>query len=557
MEAAEASTLFKLLRGASELPNLTFICSFSEKDLRRIVGGQAGESEDYIEKFFPASIRLPAPSQDLLGRNLYERLILVLSHQNAFPHVDEHKGFRENFDKIWSDCLRDVVRNLRRAGRLAIEVEMAHAPISGEVEPLDVVLLEGLRSAFPEIYEIVRCNGDKLTDMQTVDVFDLDEELRKKFIQKLKLDLESKPAAHHILGWLFPDYDAERSWRYKRSSERIERRIWNPDRFQVYFRAAVPGEVFSEAETQEIMGALNASSDAETARRVLQKKFDSPSDMPAKRADFLSRVRFRVGGMPPESIGNVVVAICQMASEFRYDALWAFSESGDALQIVLTAWKRISEQEKPQFIRSAILATSDDRFAYRVLKAIRDPENGIALAAELPSLSANLGQAFVERMRNRYAPGKMPSMEYADHQAFQEWMDLEKDDIPLIGRFFESFVGRSSKRLAQAARVVYPPVVWTSDPRVIVERFLPFDTMHEILTKNADEELTIEESAELKRILAFRCGPRVRGTTRWRVRSFAGRGTANQAFRKSQSQRLKILLKPSILVTYRICPRFL
>lgn len=269
MEAGEALALFKLLRGASALPNLTFICTFSETDLRRIVGSVAGGSEDYLEKFFPASIRLPAPTGDLLGRSLLDRLILFLRRQKAFQSADEQKCFREDFEKVWNDCLQHVVRNLRRAGRLAIEVEMAHAPVGGEVEPLDVILLEALRLAFPEIHEKVRLSGDRLTDMQTLDPLAVVEEQSKKFIQELELLVAPKPEAHHILGWLFPDYDKRRQFAYKRAWEKTERRAWRSDRFQIYFRSAVPGEIFSEAETREIMDALRGSNGLEAARRIL------------------------------------------------------------------------------------------------------------------------------------------------------------------------------------------------------------------------------------------------------------------------------------------------
>lgn len=225
--------------------------------------------------------------------------------------------------------------------------------------------------------------------------------------------------------------------------------------------------------------------------------------MHAKRADFLSRLRFRVGEMPPEVAGDIAVSICLMAFGFRDDDTWTFSESAQALQIVLTACNHAKEEHRGQLIQRSILAASDVTFAYRLLKSVRDGRNNFGSASRDLALVTLAELAFVELMRQRYAPGRTPQMEDADHEVFREWMDLSNEDLPLVRLCFEFFVGTSPKKLAQVTRIVYPEGIWRSDPRDIVERFLSLNTMRVILTESPRGDLTAQEMTELERLERF------------------------------------------------------
>jgi hypothetical protein len=384
-----------------------------------------------------------------------------------------------------------------------MEVEMAHSPIEGEVEPIDVILLETLRSVFPDVYQEVRLNGEKLTDTQGADLFDIAEEKSKKFVEEFQHRLPADSMVHRILGWLFPDYDASHQWRYKRSEERAERRAWKSDRFQIYFRSAVPSEVFSEAEVREVLDDLRQAEGVEGTLRVLQERFSSLSAQPAKRADFLSRLRFCVDKVTASTARHISVALCRMSGDFSYDRAWGFSESGHALEFILSVWREVGDVGRPELIRSLLRATADDTFAYRLFKKATDAREGDLSQTEVPPILAAARRAFVGRMRERYTPGKEPIMSFGDHQAFREWMNLEKDDISLIQHFFHDFVGNSLRRLAQVRPIIYPDGFWTTDPRPLFECFLPIATARVILTQASREGLTADEEMELERLDRF------------------------------------------------------
>ena len=80
MQKEELLVLLKILRGASSIPNVTFVCAFSEEAIKKELGSP---SFDYLEKFLPVSVRLSAPDPDMLGACFQARLKMGLADQNG------------------------------------------------------------------------------------------------------------------------------------------------------------------------------------------------------------------------------------------------------------------------------------------------------------------------------------------------------------------------------------------------------------------------------------------------------------------------------------------
>jgi len=53
MHKEELVVLLKILRGASSIPNVTFVCAFSEEEITKELDNKTGLSYGYMEKFSP------------------------------------------------------------------------------------------------------------------------------------------------------------------------------------------------------------------------------------------------------------------------------------------------------------------------------------------------------------------------------------------------------------------------------------------------------------------------------------------------------------------------
>ncbi len=163
MQKEELLVLLKILRGVASIPNVTFVCAFSEEEIKRELAKDGGLSYDYLEKFFPVTINLSAPDPDMLGMLFKARLTIGFRDQSWFPTPKSEASFSELLDRVWDSSLSRVCTNLRKIGLLFNDIRSASRPITGEVNAFDLAVIEAVRRFYPEVYRIVRTNSLFLT----------------------------------------------------------------------------------------------------------------------------------------------------------------------------------------------------------------------------------------------------------------------------------------------------------------------------------------------------------------------------------------------------------
>lgn len=96
MEAEELRTLMKVIRGISQLPNLTFVCAAEKEMLIKLISGSLIDDGDlYFEKFFPVQIPVPKIGDGELQNAGTERLIRVFDKRNWFDTDAERESLRK------------------------------------------------------------------------------------------------------------------------------------------------------------------------------------------------------------------------------------------------------------------------------------------------------------------------------------------------------------------------------------------------------------------------------------------------------------------------------
>ncbi len=301
MQKEELLVLLKILRGASSIPNVTFVCAFGEEEIKKELGSP---SFDYLEKFFPVSVRLSAPDPDMLGACFQARLKMSFAEQKWFRTGQDAERFAGLLEQVWRDSLSKVCTNFRKAGLLLNDILTAARPIIGEVNPFDLTVIEAVRRCYPPIYRLVRTKrllltygGVSLTKGEYLTQEHKKEE-RHTFLKILNTEIAKCPepaVAQTLLSWLFPDYEApsgEKRLFYasvRATSEDIaedEKRICSGEYFPIYFRAAVPEEMFSNAELDRIVSDLREATKADV-QTVFNRTLDSIPPKHPKTRRFL------------------------------------------------------------------------------------------------------------------------------------------------------------------------------------------------------------------------------------------------------------------------------
>jgi KAP family P-loop domain len=490
MQREELLVLLKILRGASSIPNVTFVCAFSEKWIRAVL---KEEAPDYLQKFFPISVNLPAADPDMIGRCVKDQLMGSLEKQNWFGTPDEKKRFTEVFDRAWNDALSRLCTNLRKAGLLINDVLTIGSAISGEVNPFDLVAIEAVKRFYPEVYSSVRSQALFMTSGESswsAGRYMRDERKKKETSEFFKaldslIDGQSEPTAvRALLGLMFPEYakanESAGVYQFVRrtteDSAEAEKRICNADYFPIYFRAAVPEEMFSNSELDQVISKLNGAKSETEVQHVFDETLDSIPPNHPRRQDFLWKLNRESARLSDITSERLAYAAAVRADSYAYDMI-NVGEAARALNLVFSAAQKVSTTSGAQrTLVGAMARASDDTFAFRIVEYTANSDRNKVLTNFSNVNADGVKAAFTERMRKRYLVQDIQAVNIAqgDWRAFQFWADNSDADRGIEQEFWRRFIGDSRKKLAQAINFLYPrTVAWTSDPRPTIDPMFP------------------------------------------------------------------------------------
>ncbi len=213
MQEEELRVLLKILRGVAVFPNLCYVCAFNRSAIEKaLFEDEDRDSHEYCEKFFPVVFDVPKADSALLYEMFRSELTGVFGKSHWFGK-DGEKVFLARLKELWDDTAVKLCTNLRQVGLVLNDVRYAARPITGEVNPFDLVVLEMLRRFFPSVYEQVWRHQEYFTDSENWKSLlysdDVVKREHKEFFTQLQtvLDRTRQPrVAADLLWWLFPSY---------------------------------------------------------------------------------------------------------------------------------------------------------------------------------------------------------------------------------------------------------------------------------------------------------------------------------------------------------------
>ena len=528
MDKEELVSLLKVIRGISNLPNLSFVCAGDRKTIVRIVKGELNdENNAYFEKFFPSSIQIPNPNPPALRKAGVERIVNAFKRRGWFENEFDEENLRKQLDVIWDERIAPFCPNLRAIGLLANEVGIAAAPLKHEVDALDLTLISLLRIFKPIIYEIVSRNTVALTggeDVMRGGAYHSDEDQRR-IQQELLADInqaapqdERLPAVKGVLSEMFPAFRTidSQSWESRKIQQEPDEdrpnRIRQPGIFPAYFRHELPEAIFSSAELNTLLRKVGEATNDAGREQEFMRVLDSMEKGSLVRDDFLRKMADAAKESIPLPIATTLLhAAMKAAHKYTYDLFPQLGEAGHVLRMVIRVAQRTPQPKRTALIWDCILEATDDTMAYRVLTIL--PRQ---IDADPKVTEAELYPKFVERMRTRYGTESDAAnidLSNADDKAFRLWgsgdsqkgMVPDPEDRKIQQDFWLRYIGQSRARLAQAFRqFLLPNAVYEGDPFVWVESKISVAELKRLYDQlPEDESLTSAERTALRVLRRF------------------------------------------------------
>lgn len=529
MERLEVLTLLKVIRGISVLRNLSFVCASNRETLVSTVRGEFNdESNLYFDKFFPVSIQVPNADEDSIRKAGVERLVATFKRRGWFDDKTEEDSFRDQIEIVWKECIAPFCRNLRAIGILANDVGLAASLLEREVHPVDLTLIELLRRFRPAVYEIIERNSIPLTGGERLDrggSFHSSDEIRSlrkvlfEEFQRAGQGDDQFEYVRKILSQLFPEFVeiGIRSWtpnNLKPESRDEEKRIYHPGMFPAYFRYELPQAMFSSVELDIFLRAFTRAGDDADRTRIFSEELRSMEKGDPKRDDFLRKLSDAAQWQTSEVGKSLVRATMQAADQYVYDSMFIGSgEAGHVLRIILRVSEKTPKADRAKLLSQAILETTDDTMALRILTALTKKQDDLDLDISF----AELYPAFIQRMRKRYGrdvDATRINLGTSDPFAFNLWgttvikdqsIAIDPEDRNIQHDFWRRYIGDSRARLAQAFQAFIMPVgIYTEDPALAVENKMSFADLKELSEELPDtESLTESERKSLLRLGQF------------------------------------------------------
>jgi predicted KAP-like P-loop ATPase len=456
MHEEELTVLLKILRGAPELSNVSYICAFNKEALARLVSAEEPQFGcRYLDKFFPVQLQLPRIDEDLRESLFSDRMSDLLNREQVFQTDSAKKSFEDARNSLWYNALESRLTNFRSVGQVLRGFENSLHVLKNEVNVFDLLVIECLRMLLPSTYEFVYKNGRYFhepaggIERWNRTQIEIDQEARKKaaaaaldaYFERLSND--DLDLARDLLSRIFPPVKAYFREKLKGLGSFIiqdlegERKISDPNFFSRYFNYAVPSTMFGEKEMDEFIAAIHDANEEKIGATV-DATLPETDRNDLRRIHFLRRLRDRASRIPDKKAGLLAIAMAERTSDMLSDHVVYQVIKG----VVFALAARV--QGTPEFQRvleDAVRKAGSDRFASDI---VYSSVSSRAAADEVSNWDGfdpeQIKKVFGDRMRLRHPQpvSEILASNLDDPLAFSRWEFYVPEDTPYLTEFFRS-----------------------------------------------------------------------------------------------------------------------
>jgi hypothetical protein len=360
LDSNEIVTILRAVKLAADFDNLVYILAFDRARVAEALCERYPDAggADFLHKMVQLPLNLPRVDPMIVGQRLLRDVGQLLARHNA--ELSDQDLWR--LGSALDQAVLPRVRTARDHTLYLNTIEFAVPAHRGELNLVDVVLLEALRLFFPDGYEMVSARKRavlSINDSDTVGMAAL-----KGALETLDIDEGDRPSLNALLLALFPQFGPVFSNTHHSDWEVAEwiggRRICTERYFDRFFSYGLPpGDVADTA----IDGVVT---DRDTARAL--SELIGRSDQTIVLAKLLDRVPT----VPQQHVRQLIDAVSAIAGDLpalrNYSDLAAPRWHASVLVVRLSA--RLPETDRrPAALH--VLSHADVEFATLVLRWLR------------------------------------------------------------------------------------------------------------------------------------------------------------------------------------------
>lgn len=272
LDKSEIHSLFKVLKISADFPNTTYVVACDEDmvsaALAERYGGPGIESgRSFLEKIVQVPLHLPPPERGVLQQFCFEGVSEALD----LAGIQLIESQSQEFALRFIDGLEPALTTPRMARRYANALMFVLPLLKGEVNIVELLLIEGMRVFYPAVYRFVREHPTIFLAEGTALLPDAggQKQTAEKALASavVALSPDAADAVNQLIKRLFPRFEGLLNGTTYGSSYDIswaaEQRVASRNYFDRFFSYGIPtGDVSDERVAEFIRDCSSASQDA-------------------------------------------------------------------------------------------------------------------------------------------------------------------------------------------------------------------------------------------------------------------------------------------------------
>lgn len=404
LEKTEIHTLFKLVRLIADFRYTVYILAF-DKDVvatslqDRYSSADENSGEAFLEKIIQIPLHLPAVEKEVLREFCFQGVEEAISIAGITLSEQQVQEFARNFSTAFDDCLTTP-----RKAKLYSNILMFSLPIlKGEVNPVDLMLLEGIRVFCPSLYEILRRNKALFAGTFR-DNYHSNNDSEKEHIRQVINDAVGKCNCADKLGFInllknvFPKLQAVYGNTIYRADWHKEwdngQRICSENYYSRYFTYAIPRGDVPDRVIQEVFNR------SEQWSQFLDLESNPLNDVlnPTSAETLIKKLRRQVGEIRADVSRPMAIAISQNSDiipnpEILYSFTTPFSQ---AAMLVGELIQNLQKSDRLDLVKFCIDSASSLEFKLEIFRWLRredenKPEKDAFSEACIEEIGKHLG----------------------------------------------------------------------------------------------------------------------------------------------------------------------
>jgi hypothetical protein len=297
LETKEIQSVFRLIKLTASFNYVAYVLAFDDKvvsaALQEKYGTASQSGQGFLEKIIQVPLHLPKIPATVLLDFCYECVANALSATDLQLTNEQEKSFRDNFAHVAMQ-----IHTPRQCKRYVNGVTFAWGVLKGEVNPVDLLLIEALRVFNPGLYDIIRSHKDYFvsgTGTSSLDPTTFESEVLQTGWQGLTT-LE-RVALRELLQYLFPDFGKGVLQRQKiglYDPFADDQRISSEHYFDRFFTYSIPAGDIPDANIDALL-------------RIANRPIDNIADRPIDK--IASQIQTMMGIAAPHGVEAFIFRI--------------------------------------------------------------------------------------------------------------------------------------------------------------------------------------------------------------------------------------------------------